>query len=91
MGLEKLPPSPIEKLILNQLVLSLTAHTWALQNCMSFIPKMKPSTESGRLDLSKLFVFSSMAERVGFEFTRKRSFNNIERTAGHRKSDGRQW
>jgi hypothetical protein len=23
-----------------------------------------------------------MAERVGFEFTRKRSFNNIERTAG---------
>jgi hypothetical protein len=24
----------------------------------------------------------NMAERVGFEFTRKRSFNNIERTAG---------
>lgn len=23
-----------------------------------------------------------MAERVGFEFTRKRSFNNMERTAG---------
>jgi hypothetical protein len=23
-----------------------------------------------------------LAERVGFEFTRKRSFNNIERTAG---------
>ncbi len=44
MGLEKLPPSPIEKLILNQLVLSLTAHTWVLQNCMSFIPKMKPIT-----------------------------------------------
>ena len=81
MGLEKLPPSPIEKLILNQLVLSLTAHTW-LQNCMSFIPKMKPSTESGRLDLGKLFVFSSMAEIAGFEFTRKRSFNNIERAAG---------
>jgi hypothetical protein len=26
-----------------------------------------------------------MAERVGFEFTRKRSFNNIERTAGNVK------
>ena len=26
-----------------------------------------------------------MAERVGFEFTRKRSFNNIERTAGNEK------
>ena len=26
--------------------------------------------------------FENMAERVGFEFTRKRSFNNIERTAG---------
>ena len=27
-------------------------------------------------------VVENMAERVGFEFTRKRSFNNIERTAG---------
>jgi hypothetical protein len=26
--------------------------------------------------------FENMAERVGFEFTRKRSFNNMERTAG---------
>jgi hypothetical protein len=26
-----------------------------------------------------------LAERVGFEFTRKRSFNNIERTAGNVK------
>jgi hypothetical protein len=65
----EIPPSPIEKPIPNQLVLSLTAHTWALQNCMSFIPKMKPSTESGRWDLSKLFVFSNMAERVGFEIS----------------------
>ena len=31
---------------------------------------------------SKLFSFNNLAERVGFEFTRKRSFNNIERTAG---------
>jgi hypothetical protein len=34
-----------------------------------------------------------MAERVGFEFTRKRSFNNIERTAGSAKQmedDGKQ-
>ena len=33
-------------------------------------------------DISNLFVLNNMAERVGFEFTRKRSFNNIERTAG---------
>jgi hypothetical protein len=31
---------------------------------------------------SNLFILNNMAERVGFEFTRKRSFNNIERTAG---------
>jgi len=29
-----------------------------------------------------LFIFNKLAERVGFEFSRKRSFNNIERTAG---------
>ena len=32
--------------------------------------------------LSNLFILNNLAERVGFEFTRKRSFNNIERTAG---------
>jgi hypothetical protein len=32
--------------------------------------------------LSNLFIVNNLAERVGFEFTRKRSFNNIERTAG---------
>jgi hypothetical protein len=31
---------------------------------------------------SNFFILNNMAERVGFEFTRKRSFNNIERTAG---------
>ncbi len=30
----------------------------------------------------KLLILNKLAERVGFEFTRKRSFNNIERTAG---------
>ncbi len=34
---------------------------------------------------SSLFILNNMAERVGFEFTRKRSFNNIERTAGNVK------
>jgi len=29
-----------------------------------------------------VFFMLELAERVGFEFTRKRSFNNIERTAG---------
>jgi hypothetical protein len=38
--------------------------------------------ESGSMILSNLFILNNMAERVGFEFTRKRSFNNIERTAG---------
>jgi hypothetical protein len=58
------------------------ARTWALQNGMTLIPKTKQTVESGFGILSNLFIFNNMAERVGFEFTRKRSFNNIERTAG---------
>jgi hypothetical protein len=41
--------------------------------------------EWGMLDFKNhinLFIFNSLAERMRFEFTRKRSFNNIERTAG---------
>ena len=34
---------------------------------------------------SNLFIFNNLAERVGFEFTRKRCFNYIERTAGNVK------
>ena len=36
----------------------------------------------GLVNSNNSFILSNMAERVGFEFTRKRSFNNIERTAG---------
>jgi hypothetical protein len=32
-----------------------------------------------------VIVIKGMAERVGFEFARKRSFNNIEGTAGNVK------
>jgi hypothetical protein len=57
-----------------------------LQNYMSHIPK----TETGPAEwammnlrtLSNLFILNKLAERVGFEFTRKRSFNTVERTAG---------
>ena len=49
---------------------------------MSLIPKTKQALESGSAILSKLFILNNMAERVGFEFTQKRSFNNIECTAG---------
>ena len=49
---------------------------------MSLIPKTKIGPESGLAILRNLFIFNNMAERVGFEFTRKRTFNNIERTAG---------
>jgi hypothetical protein len=35
--------------------------------------------------LSNLFILNNLAERVGCEFTRKRSFNDIERTAGTAK------
>jgi len=52
---------------------------------MSIIPKTKQAPESGFIILSNLFIFNNMAERVGFEFTRKRSFNNIERTEGNVK------
>ena len=37
----------LEKLIHNQSVLPLTARTWALQNCMSLIPKGETSPASG--------------------------------------------
>jgi len=43
----KIPSSPIEKLIPNQSVLALTARTWALQNCMSLIPKTKQALRVG--------------------------------------------
>ena len=49
---------------------------------MSLISKAKRGSESEFRILSNSFIFNNMAERVGFEFTRKRSFNNIERTAG---------
>ena len=81
----KIPPSSIEKLIPNQSVLALTAPTWTLQNCMLLIPKTKTGPESGFMSLGNSFVLNYMAERVRFEFTRKRSFNNIERTAGNVK------
>jgi hypothetical protein len=78
----RIPPSPIEKLIPNQSALGLTAGIWALQNCMSLIPKTKAVPESGFMILGNFFILNILAERVGFEFSRKRSFNNIERTAG---------
>jgi hypothetical protein len=37
----------LEKLIPNQSILALTARTWALQNCMSLIPKTKHALQSG--------------------------------------------
>ena len=77
-----IPPSPIEKLIPNQSALGLTALKCALKSCMSLIPKTKQAPESGLGLLSNSFILNNLAERVGFEFTRKRSFNNIERTAG---------
>jgi hypothetical protein len=51
---------PIEKLILNQSVLALTARTWALQNCMSLIPKMKQALRVGHdepYDFKQLVYF----------------------------------
>jgi hypothetical protein len=54
--------------------------TRAGQTCMSLIPKTKTGPASGFGMRSNLFIFNNLAERVGFEFTRKRSFNNIERT-----------
>jgi hypothetical protein len=32
--------------------------------------------------ITSVYAGEKLAERVGLEFTRKRSFNNIERTAG---------
>jgi hypothetical protein len=78
----KTPLSSLENLIRTQPVLALTARTRALQHCMSLIPKTKQTPESGFGIIGNLLILNNLAERVGFEFTRKRSFNNIERTAG---------
>jgi hypothetical protein len=61
---------------------SLTARKCALQNCNVTHSKDERGSESGFRILSNSLILNNMAERVGFEFTRKRSFNNIERTAG---------
>ena len=73
------------KLIPNPSVLALTDRTGALQDCMSLTPKRKHIPESGFGIQHNYLSFNNMAERVGFEFTRKRSFNNIENTAGNVK------
>src|SRR5579864_8146467 len=78
----KIPFFADRELIPNPSVLALTDRTGALQNCMSLTPKRKHIPESGLGIQRNCFIFNNMAERVGFEFTRKRSFNNIERTAG---------
>ena len=65
-----------------QSVLALTDRTGALQNFMSVIPKKKEDPENGLFTLSNSFILNNLAERVGFELTLKRSFNNIESTAG---------
>src|SRR5260370_30651525 len=83
----KTPTSPIEKLIPNKWVLALTARTWAFQNCMSLIPRTKHVPESGFRSPGNFFILNKLAERLGFEFTRKRSFHNIERTAGTVKKE----
>jgi hypothetical protein len=59
----------LEKLIPNQSVLALTAHTLALQNCMSLIPKMKKVLRVGLGFWATCLFLNNMAERVGFEFT----------------------
>jgi len=41
--------------------------TGALQNCMSLIPKGKEDPGRGLEICCNLFIFNSMAERVGFE------------------------
>jgi hypothetical protein len=53
-----------------------------LQSCKLLITKMKTCFESGFAIPCNFLSFNNLAERVGFEFTRKRSFNNIERAAG---------
>ena len=79
-GLQNFRPSPIEKMIPNQSVLALTARIWALQNCMSLIPKAETGPASGFISLSNLFILNNLAERVGFEFALERKFKDMQRT-----------
>jgi hypothetical protein len=78
----KIPPSSIEKLIPNQSVFSLNGTPLRIATLRVTHSKDERGPESGFRILSNLFIVNNMAERVEFEFTRKRSFNNKERTAG---------
>src|ERR1700691_5019906 len=51
----------------------------------SRIQSIAPSYLTLTYDRKQMITNNIMAERVGFEFTLKRSFNNIERTAGNVK------
>jgi len=67
-----------------QKILRLLQNTWVTRNVAvtQSVYRESYSPESGLSSLDNFFIVNNMAERVGFEFTRKRSFNNIERTAG---------
>ena len=78
----KIPPSSIEKTDSQPVGFSLNGTHLALQNCMSLICKDERGPESGLIIMSNLFIFNNLAERVGFELSSRRSFNNIENTAG---------
>ena len=72
----------IEKLIPNQSDFILNGTHLGPAKLHVAHSKGKTGPASGLGILSNLFILNNLAERVGSEFTRKRSFNNMERSAG---------
>ena len=73
----------LEKLIPNQSVLAVRARTWALQNCMSLIPKDETSPARAKMRLitpRNLFILNNIAERVGFEPVHKPQTKDLTST-----------
>jgi hypothetical protein len=81
-GLRRSHPSPIEKTNPQSVSFSLNGTQLRLAKLHVTHSKDETGPARGFRSLGNSFILNNMAERVGFEFTRKRSFNNIERTAG---------
>jgi hypothetical protein len=72
---------------------STTIDQTCMFECSRYRSKDRKGPASGLMWRGNSFTLNKLAERVGFEFARKRSFNNMERTTGTVKQlgdDGKQ-
>jgi hypothetical protein len=81
LGVQNFRPSPIEKMIPQSVGFSLNGTHLALAKPHVTHSKSRNRPCEWVYKSQHLFILNNLADRVGFEFTRKGSFNNIESTA----------